>query len=183
MTLEREVGKEKREKAPSHRFSRPYKPAYKSSNEQKDTGKLVERAIEEDKKKYGEEEYERRVRDKIKGDLLRAEKLRLEELEKGKRRIERIERREAEGKDPSKMSTDEEDDGVDNTILVVNPPATPDPRNARFGQPLSTDYRLRDAQRDFEASGEKRTVMWRPGSSPVKSGGDEGGEGGEGGRG
>ena len=88
-----------------------------------------------------------------------------------------MERREAEGKDPSKMSTDEEDDGIDNTVLITHPPTSPDPRNARFGQPLSTDYRLKDAQREFEASGDKRTVMWRPGSSPVKSGGDEGGEG------
>ena len=183
MTLEREIGKEKGEKAPSHRFSRPYKPAYKSRDEKKDTGRLVERAIEEDKKKYGAEEYERRVKEKIGEDLKRAERLRLEEIEKGKRRVERMERREAEGKDPMKMSTDEEDDGVDNTVLVINPPTSPDPRNARFGMPLSTDYRLKDAQRDFEASGEKRTVMWRPGSSPVKSGGDEGGEGGEGGRG
>ena len=151
MTLEREVGKEKGERAPSHRFSRPYKAAYKSANEQKDTGKLVEKAIEEDKKKYGAEQYERRVKDKIKEDLKRAEKLRLEEVEKGKKRIERMERREAEGKDPSKMSTDEEDDGVDNTVLVTHPPTSPDPRNARFGLPLSTDYRLKDAQRKFEA--------------------------------
>ena len=177
MTLEREVDGKKGGKAPLHRFSRPYVSANVLKEDDEDTKKKVERAIAEDKKKYGAEEYERRVKGKIREDLERAEKLRKEEMEKGERKIKRIERREAEGKDPNKMFlTDEEDDGIDNTVLVSGPPSTPDPRNSSFGRPLSTDYRLKEAQQVFEASGEKRTVMWRPGTSPVTSGGREGEE-------
>ena len=158
------------------RFSRPYVSANIERERDVSTERKVKKAIAEDKKKYGEEEYEKRVKGKIREDLERAEKLRLEEIERGQRKVKRMERREAEGKDPSKMfSTDEEDDGVDNTVLnIAPPPSTPDPRNKRFGQPLSTDYRLAEAQQEFEASGEKRTVMWRPGTSPVTSKGAEG---------
>ena len=153
-------------KAPLHPFSRPYVPGRKGTEWE------VKKALEQDKKRFGAEECKRRKRQKIREDLERAEKLRKEEIERGERKIKRMEEREKMGKDPSKMSTDEEDDGIDNTVLTVFP-SSPDPRNSQFGYPLSTDVRLKDAQRQFEASGEKRTAMWRPGSSPVKSGGEE----------
>ena len=177
MTLAREIEGKKGGGAPTHRFSRPYVSANVLREDDEETKRKVERAIAADKRKYGAEEHERRVKEKIGEDLKRAEKLRKEEVEKGERKIKRMERREAEGKDPSKMfSTDEEDDGVDNTVLVSGPPTSPDPRNSSFGRPLSIDYRLKEAQDVFEASGEKRTVMWRPGTSPVKSGKGEGEE-------
>ena len=180
MTLEREVAAGKGEKAPTHRFSRPYVPSNTTRRADRSTERKVKNALAEDKKKYGEEQHQKMIKDRIKDDLMRAERLRKEEIMKGEKKIERMNRREAEGKDPSKIfSTDEEDDGIDNTVLnVVPPPTSPDPRNKEFGRPLSTDYRLRDAQWEFDASDKKRAVIWRPGSSPVKSG-REGGEEGE----
>ena len=173
MTLEREVAAGKGEKAPSHRFSRPYVPANTTRRADRSTERKVKNAMASDRKKYGEEEHQRMIKDRIREDLERAERLRKEEVMRGEKKIERMNRREAEGKDPSKLfSTDEEDDGVDNTVLnVVPPPSSPDPRNKEFGRPLSTDYRLREAQRDFDASDKKRAVIWRPATSPVKSGG------------
>ena len=128
--------------------------------------------MQEDREKYGAEEHQKRIREKIREDLERAQRLKEEELRKGEEKIKRMDRREAEGKDPLKyFSTDEEDDGVDNTVLM--PPSNPDPRNSSFGRPLSTDYRLKDAQRDFEASELKRAVVWRPDRESVRSGGEE----------
>ena len=172
MTLQREIEAGKGEGAPLKRFSRPYVPRNTTKEATEKTNKLVDEAMRQDREKYGEEEHQRRIREKIRQDLERAQELRREELEKGEKKIKRMDRREAEGKDPLKQySTDEEDDGVDNTVLM--PPSTPDPRNSSFGRPLSTDYRLNDAQRDFEASGMKRAVVWRPNSESVKSGGEE----------
>ena len=135
----------------------------------------MKRAIEEDKKKYGAEEQERRVRGKIREDLERAEELRKEEKRKGEEKIRKMEEREAkrraEGKDPHAYSTEEEDDGVDNTVLTTCPP--PDPRNSSFGAPLSTDYRLADLQKSFDESGATRAVVWRSGPPAVRSRGEE----------
>ena len=173
MTLQREIEAGKGEAAPLKRFARPYIPRNTTKEANDKTNRLVEQALQQDKEKYGAEEHQRRIREKIREDLERAQKLRQEELERGERKIKRMDRREAEGKDPLKQfSTDEEDDGVDNTVLM--PPTTPDPRNSSFGRPLSTDYRLNDAQRDFEASGMSRAVVWNPNSNSVKSGGEEG---------
>ena len=173
MTLQREVEEGKGEGAPLKRFSRPYFPNNTTEEANWKTNKLVEQAMEQDRRKYGEEEHQRRIREKIREDLERAQRLKKEELEKGERKIRRMDRREAEGKDPLKQfSTDEEDDGVDNTVLM--PPTIPDPRNSSFGRPLSTDYRINDAQRDFEASEMARAVVWDPTTEPVKLGGGEG---------
>ena len=172
MTLQSEIEAGKGGDAPLKRFSRPYVPRNTTKEATAKTNKLVEEAMRQDREKLGAEEHQRRIKEKIREDLERAQKLRREELEKGEMKIKRMDRREAEGKDPLKQfSTDEEDDGVDNTVLM--PPSTPDPRNASFGRPLSTDYRLNDAQRDFEASGMTRAVVWRPNTESVKAGGAE----------
>ena len=54
--------------------------------------------MEEDRKKYGAEEHDRKIKEKIREDLERGERERQKERERAARRIERIERREAEGK-------------------------------------------------------------------------------------
>ena len=179
MTLSQEVGKEKGEKAPLHRFSRPYVVNNTTQEANQHTEREVRKALEADKRKYGAEEQERRVKEKIRRDLEREAELREEEKRKGEEKIRRMEERELkrrnEGKDPYAASTEEEDDGVDNTVLTTLPP--PDPRNANFGAPLSTDYRLSEAQKDFEKSGAKRAVIWRSGApaarDDVSSSGEE----------
>ena len=175
MTLDREAAKKRKgEEAPTTRLSRPYVSNNKEKRDDRSTERKVARALEEDKKKYGAEEHDRRVREKIREDLERGEREKQKERERAARKIERIDRRVAEGKaDPGGRSTaeEDEDDYVDNTVLNVLP--TPDPRNARFGAPLSTDVRLADKQREFDNSERKRAVIWRPGTSPVRSGGEE----------
>ena len=131
--------------------------------------------MEEDKKKYGEEEHERRIREKIRQNLERAEEDREKERKEAERKLKRMTEREAQGKVAAAESTgeEEEEDLTDNTVLVT----APDPRNESFGYPmLSTDYRLADAQRDFEKSNQDRAVVWRSESPLVKFGGDERGE-------
>ena len=169
MTLEREIGKKGGE-APLKRSSRPYVSHNVNKEDDIDTARKVRAALEEDKRRYGAEEHERRVREQIRKNLEKAEEFREKERKEAERKLKRMAEREAQGKVAAADSTEEEEeeDLTDNTVLVV----APDPRNASFGYPmLSTDYRLADAQRDFEKSNQDRAVVWRSGSSTVKSGG------------
>ena len=69
MTLSREVGEERGEKAPQHRFSRPYVVNNVTKEANDHTEREVKKALEADKRKYGAEEQERRVKEKIRRDL------------------------------------------------------------------------------------------------------------------
>ena len=155
--------------APYKKQSRPFL-TYEEKKEL--TRKNVEREVEKEKGELGEEEYWKRINERIRlhnvaaMESVREEEERRERVlkegrEMARRKLERLERGEE----------DDEDNIADNDILVTPPsPDTIRKGNASFGGPTTEfkDVRIKDAQREAAASENQRRV---------EGSGDKGGRG------
>ena len=145
--------------APYKKQSRPFL-TYEEKKER--TERKVEREVEKEKEELGEEEYWRRINEKIwlhneaamesvREEEARRERVLKEGREMARRKLERLERGE-----------EEDDDLTAENDIVITPPSPDTIRrgNASFGGPVTEfkDVRIRDAQRDAAASEEEKRV-------------------------
>ena len=156
--------------APYKKQSRSFVP-YEKKKEW--TEKAVEKEIEKERKELGEEEYWRRINQRIRlhneaaMESVREEEERRERVlkegrEMARRKLERLERGE-----------EEEDDQTPDNDLVITPPSPNTIRkgNSSFGGPatLFKDVRVTDAQREAAAlEGQKGDGRENEGNIPLK---------------